>query len=113
MSNYTRKMLVRGLLSAACCGVGFGGGARAQEPGAARSGMPKAAAESYLLLTDGRLIKGVISQNSTHYLVQENVGVVPFPKRQVERAFDTVREAFAYRLERVPEEDPAERLRLA
>lgn len=116
MSNYTRKLLVRGLLFAACAGLRAGGEARSQEPAPtdrAEGVAPKAAEERYLLMTDGRLIKGVISQQGSSYLVKQRIGAIPVPKRQVERAFDSVREAYAYRLERIPDDDPAERLKLA
>jgi hypothetical protein len=109
-------LIGHGLLVAACSGLTFAITAGADEPVPRAGGPapePKAAEERYLLLSDGRLIRGVIAQDDTAYSVTQRVGVIRFPKRQVERAFDSVQEAYRYRLQRVPEDDPAERLRLA
>ena len=116
MSNNKRNLFGQGLLVAACFGLPFGVGAGADEPaprGQAISPGPRAAEERFLLLSDGRLIRGVIREDEAGYSVTQKLGVIRYPKRQVERAFDTVEEAYRYRLERAPEDDPAERLRLA
>ncbi len=114
MSNTKRILLANGLLFAVSIGRAPGACASADEP-PARSPSPStsADAERYLLLTDGRLISGKITHDDLQYTVMQKLGVIRFPKRQVERSFDTVQEAYRYRLERVPEDDPAERLRLA
>ena len=116
MSNVKRNLLGQGLLSAACCGLVLAIGAGADKlpaQGQTTPPAPRAEGERYLLLTDGRLIRGLISQDEDTYTVTQKVGVIRYPKRQVERAFGSVQEAYLYRLERAPEDDPAERLRLA
>jgi hypothetical protein len=116
MSNNTWKLIGHGLLVAACSGLTFAITAEADEPvprGRASAPAPKAAEERYLLLSDGRLIRGVIAHDDTAYTVTQSVGVIRYPNQQVERAFDSVQEAYGYRLQRVPEDDPAERLSLA
>lgn len=116
MIDRKRVSLVKGLLFAASVGLTPTRAAQPDDPAPPRpvTQTPTPAdADRYLLLTDGRLISGRITRDSTHYIVAQKLGVIRFPKRQVERSFDTVREAYQYRLERVPEEDPVERLRLA
>ena len=116
MSNSKRSRIARALFFAACFGPALGLGAAADEPAPPRrtaSLSPRADDDRYLLLTDGRLIGGKISRDDTHYTVTQKLGVIRFPRRLVERSFDTVQEAYQYRLERAPEGDPAERLRLA
>jgi hypothetical protein len=99
----------------AALGLSFGTGARAAEPPQERPSAPSSgeAKERYLLLTDGRLIQGIVTRDETGYTVARKLGVIRFPRKQVERSFDTVQEAFRYKLESLPEEDPGERLKLA
>jgi hypothetical protein len=116
MSNNKRRLLTAGLSVATSFGLAMVMGAGADEPmpGDRAAARTAAVAEDrYLLLTDGRLIPGVISHDETTYTVMQKLGVIRFPKRMVERSFDTVREAYQYRLERLPEDDPGERLLLA
>ena len=69
--------------------------------------------ERYLLHTDGRLIKGIVTEEGTIYRVSQLVGTMQFPKRAVEGVFDTVRDAYTYRVQQLPERDADERLKLA
>jgi hypothetical protein len=69
--------------------------------------------ERYLLLTDGRVIKGVITEDETQYSVSRSIGVMRFRKPIAEGAFNTLREAYLYRLEQLPERDFDERMKLA
>jgi hypothetical protein len=66
-----------------------------------------------LLLTDGRLILGVVSRQDSSYLVSQKLGVIRFPERIVEGAFGSIRAAYDYRLDQLPDRDPAERMKLA
>jgi hypothetical protein len=116
MSKKKWNLLGQALLLAAGFGLPFGTDAIAQEPsppGQAPAPAPRASAERFLLLADGRLIRGVIREDDAFCTVTQKLGVIRYPMRQVERAFDSVEEAYRYRLERAPEDDPAERLRLA
>jgi hypothetical protein len=116
MSNNKRILLTRRLLVAAAVGLSTGTIAIADEPAAhERPSSPstQSVKERYLLLTDGRLIRGILSRDDTSFTITQKLGVIRFPKRQVERSFDTLEEAYQYKLARLPEDDPAERLRLA
>jgi hypothetical protein len=116
MSNNKRISLAKRLLVAAAAGLFSGIGAAADEPATQeRSSAPstRVSKERYLLLTDGRLVRGLLSRDDTTYTVTQKLGVIRFPKKQVERSFETVQEAYQYKLARIPEDDPAERVRLA
>jgi hypothetical protein len=116
MSNTNLTLFRRGLLVATVFGLflGIGAGGDDRTPSKKSStAVPKAERERYLLLTDGRLIRGVITREDSTYTLTQKVGVIHFPARLVERSFDSVQEAYQYRLERIPEDDPAERLSLA
>jgi hypothetical protein len=87
----------------------------ADEP---RDSSPPAAAastsnERLLLLTNGRIIKGVISEQGNEYLVTQPVGVLSFPKQRVEGAFNSLGEVYRYRVGQLPERDSDERIKLA
>jgi len=69
--------------------------------------------ERYLLLTNGQVIKGVITQEGKEYLVGQRVGVMRFPVQRVEGAFSSLRGAYEYRLEQLPDRDSDERIKLA
>ncbi len=69
--------------------------------------------EQFLLLTNGRLIQGVVAQQGTDYLVHQRVGVMKFPKKLVEGAFNSVRDAYQYRVQQLPDRDYDERFKLA
>jgi hypothetical protein len=116
MSNNKRRFLTTVSSVAACFGLALAMGAGADEPmpgDRASSRSVPVGEEKYLLLTDERLIPGVISRDDSTYTVTQKLGLIRFPKRLVERSFDTIEEAYQYRLERLPEDDPGERLRLA
>ncbi len=116
MSYNQWRMAFTGLGLAASCGLAMGMGAGGDEPMPRERAVARPAAaveDRYLLLTDGRLIRGVIAHDETTYIVTQKLGELRFPKKLVERSFDTVREAYQYRLERLPENDPGERLMLA
>jgi hypothetical protein len=69
--------------------------------------------ERYLLLTNGQVIKGVISERETDYQVGQRIGAMSFPKRRVEGAFDSIADAYQYRVNQLPERDTEERMKLA
>ena len=116
MKTSTRRFLTTGLSIATTLGLAMGVDALAEDPvpqeppaaGAARSG-----GEGFLLLNDGRAIPGVISREGSIYVVRQKLGVMRFPKKLVEGSYGSLREAYQYKLAQLPEEDPAERLKLA
>ncbi len=69
--------------------------------------------ERYLLLTNGHVIKGIISERATDYQVAQRVGTMSFPKMRVEGAFDSIADAYQYRVEQLPDRDTEERMKLA
>jgi hypothetical protein len=96
--------------------LAMGVGAVAEDPA---PGDPPAASrapvrrEEFLLLTDGRMIQGVISREGSLYVVRQKLGTMRFPKRLVEGSFGSIPDAYRHKEERLPEEDPAERVKLA
>src|SRR5205823_5267329 len=48
------------------------------------------------------------------YVITERLGVIRFPRNLVEKGgFGSIREAYQYKLEQLPEHDPAELMKLA
>lgn len=72
-----------------------------------------AAKPKLVLLTDGRILSGVVSEEDGMVAVTQTAGIMKFPERKVERAFDTIQEVHQYKLEQVPEDDMDEQLKLA
>jgi hypothetical protein len=71
------------------------------------------ARERYVLLTNGQLIPGIVSETESEYSIEQQVGTMYFPKKRVEGAFDSVRHAYEYRLSQLPDGDSEERMKLA
>jgi hypothetical protein len=69
--------------------------------------------QRYVLLTDGKLIPGFVSETESEYLIEQQVGTMHFPKKRVEGSFESVRQAYEYRLSQLPEGDSEERVKLA
>ena len=69
--------------------------------------------ERYVLLTDGKLIPGIVTETESECRIEQRVGTMHFPKKRVEGSFDSVREAYEYRLSQLPEGDSEERMKLA
>lgn len=116
MSKDNRNLPGRGLLVAACFGLASGVVVGADGPppqGNAPAVAARSDGERYLLLKNGRLIRGVVSEDEAAYTVTQRIGAIRYPKTQVERPVATVEEAYRYQLERIPDDDPAEQLRLA
>ncbi|SIO33328.1 hypothetical protein SAMN05444166_3858 [Singulisphaera sp. GP187] len=66
-----------------------------------------------LLLTNGRLSQGNLSEDGENYFVHAKGGKLSIPKRNVEKRANSVREIYQYLLERVPARDPEEHMKLA
>jgi hypothetical protein len=116
MSNYNRAIVTIGLTL-----VGSLGPAAVQEPAdgprpgeaTPAAAAPAASPERYLLLTDGRLIKGSVAEHGGEFLVGQRVGVMRFPAKRVEGVFDSVHGAYQHRVEQLPDRDYDERMKLA
>src|SRR5690348_14686956 len=50
----------------------------------------QAPASSVLLLNNGRVIQGQLSREDDSYVLKQKLGVIRFPKRQVERVFGSI-----------------------
>lgn len=66
-----------------------------------------------LLLTNGKVHQGTITEDATGYVLKHRIGVMHFLRRNVERTFGTIDETYHYLAERTPPNDPDERLKLA
>lgn len=79
---------------------------------------PEAAAPSsrtVLMMTDGnvRIFDAEVVEETDAYVVRLPAGDIRVDRDQVEARFATVREAYAYRRDHLPDRDPDERLKLA
>ncbi len=68
--------------------------------------------QAVLLLTNGSLREGKISEDSTDYFVHTKSGTLTYPKRLVETRGNSVREIYQYLVERLPARDPDEHMKL-
>jgi len=79
-----------------------------QSPSKAPSTSP-----TVLLLSNGRVLTGPISEDASHYIIKQGSSDLRFPRRDVQGAFPSLEEAYRYKLARAPERDPDEQLKLA
>ena len=117
MSTFNRIIVTFGLsLVCAAITVEARGQANADDPSRTEVSPPvqaNASRERYLMLTNGQLIKGVLSETDTECLVEQKIGVMHFPKKRVEGSFDSLRQAYEYRLAQLPDRDSDESMKLA
>ena len=69
--------------------------------------------ERFLLLTDGQIISGVVTEEESLYVLTRRVGVLRFPKKRVEGVFDSILAVYQHKLAQLPESDADERFKLA
>jgi hypothetical protein len=69
--------------------------------------------ERYVLLTNGQIIKGTVSEDAKEFLVGQRFGVMRFPKKRVAGAFDSLRAAYEFQVQQLPDRDCEERMKLA
>ncbi|MDG3007322.1 hypothetical protein [Paludisphaera mucosa] len=76
---------------------------------------PAKAPEKFVLIVDGRLIKGVVTEDPEEdkVVVTQPVGAMRFPSKKVERVFDSIQEVHAFKREQVPDDDIDEQVKLA
>ncbi len=117
-------LTVFGLVGSATLGVAApqvpGDAAPAATAPAEASAPPKAAPApapsgppTVLLLTNGKVLQGEILKDASGYVLKHKIGVMQFPRRNVERTFYSVEEVYAYKLALCPENDPDEHMKLA
>lgn len=68
---------------------------------------------SVLLLKNGSLQEGLVSDGGTVYFIHNRSGKIPVPKTSVEMVGRSVREIYEFKLSRLPERDPDEHMKLA
>lgn len=88
-------------------------GAAAIESEIVPSDAPPSQQPKFVLLTDGRIITGLVSEEEDKVLVTQPVGVMRFPEKRIERVFDSLNEVHEYKSDQVPEIDIDEQLKLA
>ena len=66
-----------------------------------------------VLLNDGRMVTGVVSEEEGMIIVTQPIGTMKFPKKKVDRVFATIKEVYTYKLSQFPENDFDERINLA
>ena len=67
----------------------------------------------FVLLNDGRIVKGVVSEEDGIYIVTQPLGVMRFQKKRVEKVFVSIRQVYSYKLEQLPANDFDEGIKLA
>jgi hypothetical protein len=85
----------------------------AGDSGAAPGEPPAAKQPQYVLLTDGRMVRGVLSEEDNMVVVTQPIGAMRYPKKRVEQVFPSLRKVYEYKLEQLPENDADERIKLA
>ena len=76
----------------------------------------RAAAESserVLLLYDGRILRGKLTETDDGYLLAQKLGELRIRRRDVEKIFDSLQNVYQYKAERLPQGDPEEHLKFA
>lgn len=66
-----------------------------------------------LLLKNGRILRGPLSEDQSGYVILQKAGTIRFPKKDVERAFRTIREVYEHKLTQLAMQDPDEHMKLA
>ncbi len=66
-----------------------------------------------LLLSNGRVLTGPISEDVSNYVIKQGTNDLRFPRRDVQGAFASLEDAYRFKLAQVPANDPDEQLKLA
>lgn len=86
------------------------------DPGTpAASAAPAAPAERYVLLRNGRLVKGVVTEKDDEdaVVITSTLGAATYRGDRIEKVCDTLQDVHAYKCSLVPEDDPDEQMKLA
>jgi hypothetical protein len=80
-------------------------------------GPPAASAPSptntVLLLSNGRILRGTVTEEGDNYIIRQNGGEIKVPKGQAEDAFGSMEALYNYKRAQVPPRDPDEHMKLA
>src|SRR5262245_28860333 len=85
----------------------------AAPPAPAAHAAPTAPVHSVLLLKNGALQQGLVSDGGAVYYVHNRGGKIPIPKRSVETVGRSIRDIYDYKLGRLPDRDPDESMKFA
>lgn len=66
-----------------------------------------------LLLHDGRILEGELSEDGNQWVLRQKAGTLRLARKQVEGVFDSIVAIYRHKLERVAEDDPDEHRKLA
>lgn len=74
-----------------------------------------APAEQYVLLRDGRLVKGVVTEKEDEdaIVVTQAIGAMTYRGSRIEKVCASIREVHEYKCSLVPDDDPDEQMKLA
>lgn len=109
-TSLTVSLAAAGLFAMASL-QGAGGAPDDSAPGSTVA--PSAPTQSVLLLYNGRVLFGQLSQEDSVYVLKQKLGVIRFPKRDVEKVFGSLEAVYQYKLSRLPQNDSDERMKLA
>ena len=109
------NLLTAGLTALGLCGFVAPGVAIPAEPPPSGQSPAKAPSPSptVLLLSNGKVLTGPISEDGSNYVIKQGVNELRYPRRDVEGAFVSLEDAYRYKRARVPDRDPDEQLKLA
>ncbi len=116
MSIHSRMLVMFGVTLVIPIGIAVGNRVDADEPqrgDAVASSAGSSSAERFLLLSNGQILQGVVSEDQAGYRVAQRVGVLKVARKRVEGVFGSVREIYRYKLDQLPERDSEERMKLA
>jgi hypothetical protein len=83
-------------------------------PGPSASAAASAApAPAVLLLSDGRVLQGFVSEDKDGYILKQRGGQLHLRREKVEKIFHSIGEVYQYKRDRLPDRDPDERMKLA
>lgn len=109
------NLLTAGLTALGLCGFVAPRVAIPAESPPSGQGPAKApsASPTVLLLSNGRVLTGPISEDVSNYVIKQGTNDLRYPKRDVQGAFLSIEDAYRYKLAQVPDRDPDEQLKLA
>src|SRR6516164_9506860 len=101
MSIHSRVLGMFGMTLVIPIGIAVGNRVDADEPqqgGAAGAITDAHSDQRLLLLTNGQILQGVVSEDQTQYQVAQRIGKLKFPRNRVEGVFGSIREIYRYKL---------------
>ena len=109
------RPLIVGLAASGLLALGVVAACLAQAPSASprRGTESPAVPHSILLLTDGRLLRGPVTEDDEGYTILQKGGTLRFRHKEVVKVFPTLTDVYQYKLSRIPPHDPDEQMMLA